>query len=280
MRATRMRKDRAAAGTCYETEALGRWAVAGPSMRPQRVAEMIADQLRGRVLRGELRDGDRLPREEGLLVEFPVAKASLREAMRILETEGLITILRGAKGGAVVRTPKAANAAYTLGLVLSVQRVPLEDVAQTIRQLEPICALLCAERPDRDRGVVPRLRALQAQADAALTNPMLFMELTRRFHEEIVASCRNQTMILLVGTLEALWSRHVRTIAEKETAKGRPQSLASRRRALAEHQHILDAIAAGDSAAIRELLVDHLERVQRQRAPSAGQFIDIEALRP
>ena len=170
-------------------------------LRP--IPSVGADQLRGRVLRGELRDGDRLPREERLLVEFPVAKASLREAMRILETEGLITILRGAKGGAVVRTPKAANAAYTLGLVLS---VPLEDVAQTIRQLEPICALLCAERSDRDRSVVPRLPALQAQADAALTNPMLFMELTRRFHEEIVASCRNQTMILLVGTLEALWS--------------------------------------------------------------------------
>ena len=56
------------------------------------------------------------------MAEYSVARASLREAMRILETEGLITILRGSKGGAVVRTPKAANAAYTLGLVLSVQR--------------------------------------------------------------------------------------------------------------------------------------------------------------
>ena len=112
------------------------------------------------------------------------------------------------------------------------------------------------------------------------------MELTRRFHEEIVASCRNQTLILLVGTLEALWSRHVRSLAEEETEKGRPQSLASRRRALSEHRRILSAIAAGNSADIRRLLVNHLERVQRQRAASPGQYaaspgqyIDVDALR-
>jgi GntR family transcriptional regulator, transcriptional repressor for pyruvate dehydrogenase complex len=249
------------------------------SMRPKRVAEMIAGELRDRILSGALRDGDRIPKEDQLLTEFPVAKASMREAMRILETEGLIAVQRGAKGGAIVRTPKAANAAYMLGLVLSAQGVPLEDVARGIRQLEPMCALLCAERADRARSVVPRLRRLQKQAEKALDNPILFSELTRLFHEEIVASCGNETLKLIVGTLETLWSRHVLTAAHEDNARGRPQTLSTRRRALEEHLKILDAIEAGDAMLIREMLLGHLDRVQQQRAPSPGQRISVDALR-
>ena len=248
-------------------------------IRPKRVAEMVAGELRDSILSGSLRDGDRIPTEDRLLLEFPVAKASMREAMRILETEGLIAVQRGAKGGAIVRTPKASNAAYMLGLVLSAKGVPLEDVAQGIRQLEPICALLCAERTDRMRSVVPRLRQLQEKAEKALPNPVLFSELTRKFHEEIVASCGNETLKLIVGTLETLWSRHVLTAAHEESARGRPQTLATRRRALKEHQNILDAIEKGDATLIRESLLGHLDRVQQQRAPARGQRISVDALR-
>jgi len=167
MRAAQRVGNGAIADACYHGELTLPNAGGRSAIRPQRVAEMIAEKLRGRVLRGELRDGDRLPPVDKLLNEFPVAKASLREAMRILETEGLITTLRGAKGDSLVRIPKAANAAYTLGLVLSVQRVPLKDVAEAIRQLEPVCALLCGERTDRNRTVVPRLRALQSRCGAS-----------------------------------------------------------------------------------------------------------------
>jgi DNA-binding FadR family transcriptional regulator len=248
-------------------------------MRPKRVAELVAAELRDCILSGSLRDGDRIPTEDQLQLEFSVAKASLREAMRILETEGLVAVQRGAKGGAIVRTPKAANAAYMLGLVLSAKGVPLEDVAQGIRQLEPICALLCAERSDRMRSIVPKLRELQDKAAKALENPLLFSELTRKFHEEIVASCGNETLKLIVGTLETLWSCHVRTAAHEENARGRPQTLATRQRALQEHQQILRAIEVGDVTLIRESLLDHLHRVQQQRAPAPGQRISIDALR-
>jgi DNA-binding FadR family transcriptional regulator len=200
--------------------------------------------------------------------------------MRILETEGLVTVQRGSKGGVEVHTPSAADAAYTLGLVMTVQRVPLEDLAVAIRQLEPICAILCAERTDRNRKLVPRLRALQAEAESRLENQLAFTDSTRRFHEEIVAACQNRTLALLVGTLEALWSSHVKTLAHIDQVKGQPQSLASRKNALAEHQRILDAIAAGDTKEIRLALVGHLQRVQRKRMPSGDQMIDVAALRP
>src|SRR3954462_298831 len=85
-------------------------------LRQPRVAEMLADVLRDRILSGELADGDLLPKQDDLLEEFGTSKASAREAFRILETEGLVTVLRGNVGGAVVHRPKPETAAYMLGL--------------------------------------------------------------------------------------------------------------------------------------------------------------------
>ena len=82
--------------------------VAGPAQpvrrqaRRPRVADIVADSLRDRVLSGELADGDLLPRQEQLVADFGVSQPSLREAFRILETEGLVSIIRGNAGGAQI----------------------------------------------------------------------------------------------------------------------------------------------------------------------------------
>ena len=133
-----------------------------PTVQFRRLAEQVADQLRRRILLGELADGSILPKEDELLREFPVSKPSLREAMRILEAEGLLRVRRGKLGGAVVRRPNAANVAYTIGLVLGSQEVSLSDVGGALMQMEPACAALCAERADRERtggpGAAPAAR--------------------------------------------------------------------------------------------------------------------------
>ena len=86
------------------------------------MAELVADRLRSRILTGDLEDGDLLPKEEELREIYPVSKPSFREAMRILEAQGLITIRRGNVGGAVVHRPTANNVAYTLAMVLANER--------------------------------------------------------------------------------------------------------------------------------------------------------------
>src|SRR5690606_4639299 len=161
------------------------------AVRPQRVAELVATRLRDRILRGELADGDLLPKEDELREEFPVSKPSMREALRILETEGLVTVRRGNQGGAIVHRPTAANAAYTLAIVLSGQRVTIADVAASLREVEPACAALCAKREDRAEAVVPRLRQLQDEALAAVDDLVAATTLSRRFHETVVELCGN-----------------------------------------------------------------------------------------
>src|ERR1700761_8933558 len=96
-----------------------RWGAETADLRSPKVAEVVAARLRRRILTGELEDGELLPKEEELREQYPVSKPSFREAQRILEAEGLITIRRGNVGGAVVHRPSANNVAYTMAMVLA-----------------------------------------------------------------------------------------------------------------------------------------------------------------
>lgn len=220
---------------------------------------------------GELADGSILPKEDELLREFPVSKPSLREAMRILEAEGLLRVRRGKLGGAVVRRPNAANVAYTIGLVLGSQDVSLSDVGGALRQMEPACAALCAERADRGHMVVPALRALHAEAVEAADDFQSAISASRRFHEALVALCGNQTMIMLAGALETLWSAHEQGWSTRVTDDG-IVPIDERLAVLEEHRQVIDAIESGDAHRAHDLAAAHL--ITAQHYPGSAGMVD------
>src|SRR5262245_42996392 len=82
--------------------------------RPPKTGEMIAERLRRQIARGELAIGERLPPEDELTAEFGIARTTLREALRILESQGLLEIRRGRTGGPVVTMPKIDSLAEGL----------------------------------------------------------------------------------------------------------------------------------------------------------------------
>jgi len=234
----------------------------GSQLSQPRVAEMVADILRGRIVDGELADGAFLPKQDDLIAEFRVSRPSIREAMRILETEGLIRVRRGNVGGAEVHAPKAAPAAYMLGLVMQSQHVTLTDLASALRILEPACAALCAERDDRDEQVLPRLTQLNDQAEKNVDDGPAFTRAARRWYDEMVESCGNRTMILLVGTLEAIWSQHESVWADHITAEGHYPERRLRQQVLKTHVRITEAIAAGNADAAHRIARRHLDESQ------------------
>ncbi|MUM19221.1 FadR family transcriptional regulator [Mycobacterium sp. CBMA271] len=242
-----------------------------PIVRFQRLAEQVADQLRGRILAGELADGSILPKEDELLVQYHVSKPSLREAMRILEAEGLLTVRRGKLGGAVVHRPRAANVAYTLGLVLGTQAVGLADVGTALLQVEPACAALCAQRSDRKSVVVPVLRRLHEEALESVEDLQKVTSASRRYHEALVQYCGNETMIILAGALEALWSSHEQNWSAQVTDHG-AVPVEERRAVLEDHRQVIDAIDVGDAQRARDLAAAHL--VNAQRYPGWSGVVD------
>jgi GntR family transcriptional repressor for pyruvate dehydrogenase complex len=227
-----------------------------------RIAETVADELRRQIVDGELADGDLLP-PQGVLVErFNVSLVSLREALRILETEGLVSVRRGNQGGAVVHAPTKSSAAYMLGLVLQSEHVPLTDLATALQDLEPTCAALAAQRADRVKTIVPELQGLNAEMSERLDDGPAFTDLGRKFHDAVVRGCGNATVIAVVGSLEALWSSHEQRWAERSSAAGDYPSTAERKAVLKTHTALTDAIELGDPERARRIATRHLTDAQ------------------
>ncbi|MCF2532459.1 FadR/GntR family transcriptional regulator [Yinghuangia soli] len=232
----------------------------GGPVRGVSVAEELADVLRDRVLDGGMRDGDLLPKQSDLQEEYQVGTTTLRQAIRILETEGLVTVRRGNTGGLAVRLPSETDAARTFGLVLRSRRVPLDDLAAAVRNLEPTCAGLCAAREDRDTEVVPRLRELHERCVGLVDDLPAFVRACRDFHEGLVQLCGNTTMQLLLGTAETLWSAHERHwVDEVPEGSDFTERIAG---GLEVHHDLIELIAAGDVDGAHGLARRHVEFAQ------------------
>lgn len=228
-------------------------------LRQPRLAELVAARLRTRILAGEFTDGGQLPRQEDLLAEFRVSKPSIREALRILETEGLITVRRGNVGGANVHPPQAATAAHTLAMVLEAKQVRLRDVGIALQHIEPRCASLCATRADREDEVLPYLRDVQQRAYEAVDDRLALSRLALEFHELLVARCGSETLITLVGALESLWARSQQAWTAEGVDRGQVLDPEIARTSLATHDELIRLIEAGDADGTARAAHDHLQ---------------------
>lgn len=248
--------------------------------RPPRVAEFVAGILRDRIIDGDLARGDSLPKQEDLMAEFRISRPTLREALRHLENEGLLTVRRGSIGGSVVEVPTAATSAYTFGLVLQSRKASISDLAAAIQRIEPLAAALCAARPDRLETVLPCLRDNVERTAAAIDDGEEFTKASRQFHELLVGACGNETLIVMVGALESLWSEQERQWAARVTSEGRYPETKYRREVLAAHSSLLDAIAAGDEETARKVDANHVTHSQRYSlANSESEVIKATTLR-
>jgi DNA-binding FadR family transcriptional regulator len=226
----------------------------------RRIAETVAAELRQRILVGPAMH--QLPTQDQLVREFGVSYPSVREALRILETEGLVTVRRGSVGGAEVHRPDQTSAAYHLGLVLQGAGVTLGDLAEGVLQLEPLCAAEVARRPDRMTAVLPALTENVDASAEAVSDGVAFTRISREFHDLVVAFTPNDTIRYVVRSLVALWSAQEQQWAAALTKRGEYPSAAEARGAVRTHRRMVDEIAAGRADEAQRLARRHLAATQ------------------
>ena len=139
--------------------------------RHPKAAELVAAELRHQIVAGRLKPGDKLHPENALQIEFSISRPTMREALRILESESLIAITRGKHGGARVIAIDLAAAANQVGVHLQIEGATLQDVwlARTI--IEPPAAGLLAVR--RDPAAFAELEANIAAAREAARHDLI-----------------------------------------------------------------------------------------------------------
>jgi DNA-binding FadR family transcriptional regulator len=227
--------------------------------RPRKKPQQVADELRSLIVSGELREGDSIGREPELVERFGVSRPSLREALRILEAEGLITVVRGVLGGVFVHEPDQRMTARTAALVLQARNVPLADVYDARSMLEPVAVRVIAESKSR-RAAAAELRRLTAEQEKVIEDPDAFGLANAHFHERLVALAGNQTFSILAEMLDEIVTRAVTAISKTGS---RTDSVAVRRRGIRSQRRLAELIDSGDAPAAEAHWRSHMAVVGR-----------------
>jgi GntR family transcriptional repressor for pyruvate dehydrogenase complex len=168
---------------------------AATAVRVPKAAEIVAADLRRQIIRAELAEGDALPSESDLMATFGVSRPTLREAFRVLESENLIAIRRGARGGARVQPPDREVAARYAAFTLEYRGVTLRDVYDARTALEvPSVGKLARDHTDADLDI---LEAALSDQEAVAQDPRESIRLHGDFHTLLVRRAGNQTLTLL-----------------------------------------------------------------------------------
>ncbi|MFN6541965.1 FadR/GntR family transcriptional regulator [Mycolicibacterium nivoides] len=221
--------------------------------------KQIADELRGLIIEGRLDEGDLLGTEAELLERFEVSRPSLRESLRILEAEGLISVVRGALGGVVVHRPDQRMTARAAALVLQSRSVSLADVFEASAVIEPAAARMVAISRGRERAA-QQLRGLVIEMKRTVNDPTACTAAMVGFHSDMVQLAGNQTLILICEMINEVI---VRAAVADVLTRSQREPIASRRRTIREFEQIVDLIAAGDGEGAQARCAAHMARLRR-----------------
>jgi GntR family transcriptional repressor for pyruvate dehydrogenase complex len=234
--------------------------------------QQIADELRQLIVQGELSEGESLGHEPDLVDRFGVSRPSLREALRILEAEGLVSVKRGVLGGVIVHQPNERMTARTAALVLQARNVSLADVHDARSMIEPFAARLVASSRSR-KSAAAELRRLTAEQLEVIDDPEAFGRANSAFHGRLVELAGNQTLSIVAEMLNEIVARAVAAVSQPDEGK---DTSATRLRGLSSQARLAALIEEGDAAEAEAHWTKHMEVVGRvMLAQRAKTVIDL-----
>jgi DNA-binding FadR family transcriptional regulator len=223
-----------------------------------KAAEVVARQLRRQIITGKLRQGAALPSEAELLSRLGVSRPTLRAAFRILESEHLVTMRRGSRGGAWVSAPTTDVVARRAGVYLQYHGTKLDDVHRARGIIEPPAAAILASRGKASD--VAALEAVLAEEEAALDDPDALREVGERFHATVVKLAGNQTLTVFSAMLHGVIDAHTVRFQTGQRERGDPRRGAELH---GEHERLTELIKAGAVREAEDYWAAHLEGVRK-----------------
>lgn len=220
--------------------------------RNPKASERIARDLASQIVDANLPPGTMLPTEKDMVEALGVGRTTLREALRLLETRGVITIRSGPRGGPVVRRPRPGDLGEALTLILQFEGASLSDVLEAREALEPMVARLAAERIT-DAQLTVLDSTVTAMLDD-LGDHDLFLRENARFHSTVAEATGNVVLRVFQETLKSIADGAILGV----------EYTRNRRKAVAEaHVRIIDALRAHDPAAAEKAMHVHLDEAGR-----------------
>lgn len=216
-------------------------------------AEHVAHRLLERILAARLKPGASFATEAELLSQFNVSRPTLRESLRMLESQGVLAVKPGPGGGIIVGEPSIDLLAHGLSVFLRLHEVPFITVLKAREVIEPALAREAAIHATEDdfaalEQSITRMKALLADADQEA-----FIEENLVFHRTITRASGNKV-------LDAFWSTI--TVLESEQLRDIRFSVGNQAHVAEAHERILAACRARDGDAAAAAMQEHVSGLE------------------
>lgn len=172
-----------------------------------KIPEMLVSKIKEKIFSGELRVGDKLPSERELKIQFNTSRITVREAIRTLETLGLIEVRRGAGGGAFVQEINTTCFADFLSDMLSQSILDISDITEVRLMLEPQVARLSAERANEED--ISQMRECIDNAKLHISEPKRPRSTNITFHNLVAKSTHNKMIYFEITSITRIMIKNV-----------------------------------------------------------------------
>ena len=219
-----------------------------PNLKPQKTAMLVAQRIVAEIADGGLKPGSMLPPEREMQAQYDVARGTLREALRYLEIQGVLTIKSGPGGGPVVNMPDPRHLASMLALILQMTGARYRTIVEARQMLEPALAARAAERIS-DSALEELRAAVRRMAEEVKTSEAFLAE-NLTFHALIARAAGNEIFEYLISSLGWITDGTVLGVEYPERRRAAIQD---------DHTRILDAIEARDPVRASEVMSEHVK---------------------
>ena len=219
-----------------------------------RVSGAIYEQIRNKILNGELKPNDRLPSERTLINIFQRSRPTIREALRMLERSGLIETIPGS-GGAVIKEVTSSIVQQPLESMILLKCISLIELYEFRIVNETAYIQWAAERRTEDD--IKNMRSIIKQMQSCKNDWNIILKCDSDFHRAIVEAGRNEMAKIVLEVI----SQPILEIFLKEFAKLTKEQLNNHcKRILSENEAMLEMIIKQDEENARRLMVEHLNK--------------------
>lgn len=206
-------------------------------------SDSVAEILRHEIATGVLAVGTELPSEVEVARRFGVSRPSYREALRVLLAEGLITVTRGARGGARVVEPDFTTIQRPMSLFIQREGATLDDLLAAMELCEPVIVRELAAK--LNRTFVRDLAESVARQNFSLDDRDSFNEAEWAFRQTMIANSNNKIMRAMCGLFGFTFYRHIRVLNNRTPDVAGEQDRL--RRSIATKQKFVAALSEGQA---------------------------------
>ncbi|MGH2451422.1 MAG: FadR/GntR family transcriptional regulator [Candidatus Limnocylindria bacterium] len=221
-------------------------------VRQARASGEIVSQIERAIFGSELRPGDRLQSERELAELFGVSRITVRDALRILEARGLISVKVGASGGAFVAETNEDQVAESISTMIMLKRMTLSELAEARTVVETATAELAAERAGAE--AIARLAEAVERGRGVVREHLPHTEASMDFHVRVAEAADNEMLLGTVRAYRDLLMQTIRDMRDDRSARATQKA----------HEEILEAVRAHDMEGARGLMLVHLQDFEKR----------------